>query len=51
MEYEEKKNINLIHYTIGTPCFEEYKNSSLSKYWKNAFLKMIEGYYKKNKLE
>ena len=32
MEYEEKNDINLIHYTIGTPCFEEYQNKSLSSY-------------------
>ena len=28
MEYEEKKSINLIHYTIGTPCFKEYEKTS-----------------------
>ena len=39
MEYEEKKDINLIHYTIGTPCFEEYQNESLSSFWKKSFLK------------
>ena len=47
MEYEEKNNINLIHYTIGTPCFEEYQNKSLSSYWKKSFLNMLDGYYKK----
>ena len=25
MEYEEKENINLIHYTIGTPCLRNMK--------------------------
>ena len=47
MEYEDKENINLIHYTIGTPCFKEYENTSLSSYWKKYFSKMLEGYYKK----
>ena len=51
MEYEEKNDINLIHYTIGTPCFEEYQNKSLSLYWKKSFLNILDGYYKKNKLE
>ena len=51
LEYEEKKNINLIHYTIGTPCFKEYENTSLSSHWKNSFLNMLEGYFKKNKLD
>ena len=47
MEYEEKKDINLIHYTIGTPCFKEYHDKSLSSYWKKSFLNMLQGYYKK----
>ena len=47
LEYEEKEFINLIHYTIGTPCFEEYENKSLSKHWKKSFLNMLDGYYKK----
>ena len=51
MEYEEKNDINLIHYTIGTPCFEEYQNKSLSSYWKKSFLNMLDGYYKRHKLE
>ena len=51
MEYEEKKDIKLIHYTIGTPCFEEYQNSSLSSYWKKAFLNMLNGYHKKDELD
>jgi len=50
MEYEEKESINLIHYTIGTPCFKEYENKSLSQHWKKSFLNMLDGYYKKNKL-
>ena len=48
---ESKKDINLIHYTIGTPCFEEYQNKSLSSYWKKSFLNMLDGYYKRNKLK
>jgi len=50
LEYEEKEPINLIHYTIGTPCFKEYENKSLSQHWKKSFLNMLDGYYKKNKL-
>ena len=50
LEYEEKKDINLIHYTIGTPCFEEYENTSFSSYWKKYFLDVLNGYSKKNKI-
>ena len=51
MEYEEKKDINLIHYTIGTPCFKEYSNSSLSSHWNQSFSNMIDGHFKKNFLD
>jgi len=50
MEYEEKKEIHLIHYTIGTPCFEEYENTSLASYWKKSFLNLLNGHYKSNKM-
>ena len=48
MEYEEKKGINLIHYTIGTPCFKEYSATSLSSHWNQSFSNMIDGHFKKN---
>ena len=51
MEYEEKNDINLIHYTICTPCFKEYENTSLSSHWKKSFLNMLDGYYKRHKLD
>ena len=51
MEYEEKRNINLIHYTIGTPCFKEYQSTSLSSYWKKYFMNSLSGYFKKDMLD
>jgi lipopolysaccharide biosynthesis glycosyltransferase len=32
-EYDYNDQAKIIHYTLGTPCFSEYKNSSMSKYW------------------
>ena len=43
IEYPEKENLNLIHYTLGTPCFKQYANSSLSEHWKNYYLNLLEG--------
>ena len=43
MEYEEKKDLDLIHYTLGTPCFKEYSNKSLSQYWKLFFQNHLSG--------
>ena len=51
MEYEEKKDIKLIHYTIGTPCFKEYENASLSSHWKKSFMNSLTGYFKKHLLD
>ena len=50
MEYEEKKEIHLIHYTIGTPCFEEYENTSLASHWKKSFLNLLNGHFKKDRM-
>ena len=43
IEYDEKKDLDLIHYTLGTPCFKEYANKSLSKYWKLFFKNHLAG--------
>lgn len=32
-EYGVNNNANLIHYTLGTPCFAEYANSPMSEEW------------------
>ena len=47
IEYNNIKNANLIHYTLGTPCFKEYSESSMSNYWYKYFSSMLDGYYKK----
>ena len=44
IEYEEISNPNLIHYTLGTPCFEEYKHTSYSDYWEKAFNRLLQGF-------
>ena len=36
-EYEYKKNVNNIHYTLGVPCFEEYKDCDYSDLWHEEF--------------
>jgi lipopolysaccharide biosynthesis glycosyltransferase len=32
-EYGENTNAKLLHYTLGTPCFDEYKNSPQADVW------------------
>ena len=43
IEYEETNNVDLIHYTLGTPCFKEYSNKSFSKYWKKSYVNLLTG--------
>ena len=32
-EYGENPNTKLIHYTLGTPCFEEFADTPMSEHW------------------
>ena len=44
IEYPENKNAKLIHYTLGTPCFKEYKDSEMASIWYSTYRKTIEGF-------
>ena len=32
-EYKVNREAKLIHYTLGTPCFKDYKNSDMADIW------------------
>lgn len=38
-EYEDAP-ANLVHYTLGTPCFADYKDAPMSAYWHAAHKEM-----------
>jgi lipopolysaccharide biosynthesis glycosyltransferase len=44
IEYPENPNAKLIHYTLGTPCFKDYANESMSEVWKRNYLRVNEGF-------
>lgn len=44
IEYPENKNAKLIHYTLGTPCFQDYAKESMSEYWKEVYDRCNEGF-------
>lgn len=46
IEYPKISEPNLIHYTLGTPCFQEYKDTSMSDYWIKTFNRLMQGYEK-----
>jgi len=42
-EYDDNEEAKLLHYTIGTPCFNQFKNSNHSDLWYKYYNLMIEG--------
>jgi len=44
IEYPENKNAKLIHYTLGTPCFKEYKDSDMADIWYQTYNRTIDGF-------
>ena len=43
IEYQACSDAKLIHYTLGTPCLEDFKNSEMSESWHAAYKKVIQG--------
>ena len=44
IEYPENKEAKLIHYTLRTPCFEDYKNTEMAELWHSAYNKTQDGF-------
>ena len=42
-EYEINSKAKLIHYTLGTPCFSEYREADSAEVWHEAFNRTIQG--------
>lgn len=43
IEYEDNPQANLIHYTLGTPCFKEYSETSMANVWHEARCRVNDG--------
>ncbi len=43
IEYDENPSANLIHYTLGTPCFRGYRDSASSEHWHRALANTLNG--------
>jgi hypothetical protein len=43
LEYPPNRKAKLIHYTLGSPCFSEFKDSDLSDFWWKAHKKSQQG--------
>ena len=42
-EYDDNSEAKLIHYTLGTPCFTEFQDASMSQFWHESYAKLREG--------
>jgi lipopolysaccharide biosynthesis glycosyltransferase len=43
IEYKDNDEAKIIHYTLGTPCLNEYRNSNMANYWCAAKERADEG--------
>ena len=43
IEYEDNPSAKLIHYTLGTPCFKDYRATAMSNLWIENYNKMNDG--------
>jgi lipopolysaccharide biosynthesis glycosyltransferase len=43
IEYPENHNAKLIHYTLGTPCFNEYEKTDMADIWYKTFERVKDG--------
>jgi lipopolysaccharide biosynthesis glycosyltransferase len=43
IEYPNHPKAKIVHYTLGTPCFKDYRDSEMSDVWHEAQKKVNEG--------
>ena len=42
-EYPNNNQANIIHYTLGTPCFKDYRDTEMSDIWLKKYDRMNDG--------
>lgn len=42
-EYEDNYGAKLLHYTLGTPCFKDYRESDMAELWQEAYRRALSG--------
>lgn len=46
IEYPENRDAKLIHYTLGTPCFKDYQDTSMADLWYETYERTQDGFGK-----
>lgn len=44
IEYPDNPGAKIVHFTLGTPCFNEYSESAMSHIWHTAYKKTTQGF-------
>jgi len=44
IEYPVNQKAKLIHYTLGTPCFKDYRDTEMSEIWHQTHQRIIQGF-------
>lgn len=42
-EYPDLESAALVHYTLGTPCFADYRQAPMSEYWHASLGRLLKG--------
>ncbi len=43
IEYPINASAKIIHYTLGTPCFKNYKDTDMAEIWINTYKRALQG--------
>ena len=43
IEYEANPSAKIVHYTLGTPCFKEFKSSEMADIWWDTYQRANQG--------
>jgi lipopolysaccharide biosynthesis glycosyltransferase len=43
VEYPRNESAKIVHYTLGTPCFEEYRQTDMADIWSAALVRSLQG--------
>ena len=42
-EYEDNEQADLLHFTLGTPCFKDYSDAPMSEKWHETYERSQDG--------
>ena len=43
IEYPANDHAKLIHYTLGTPCFKDYRDTDMAEHWHETQARLLQG--------